>query len=153
MTGKHVLLVEDEEDIQQLVEYNLLKEGYTVTCATTGEQALELTRTEQPDLILLDLMLPAMDGLQVCRNLKKDPSTETIPVVILTAKGEESDILTGFNLGADDYVTKPFSPRVLLARVAAVLRRGGRPAQAKDAVTRLGDLVIDPGRHEVRVQD
>jgi len=149
MAEAHILVVEDEEDIQQLVEYNLLKEGYTVSCAKTGEEGMHLARTEQPDLLVLDLMLPGIDGLEVCRSLKKDPVCDGIPIVMLTAKGEESDIVAGLELGADDYITKPFSPKVLIARIRAVLRRKQKQPVAKDAVIRIHELVIDPGRHEV----
>jgi two-component system alkaline phosphatase synthesis response regulator PhoP len=153
MTATHVLVVEDDEDIQQLVEYNLLKEGFKVTVAENGEEGLRLARAEHPDLLLLDLMLPGMDGLTVCRTLKRDPATARLAVIMLTAKGEEADIVTGLELGADDYITKPFSPKVLLARVRAVLRRRGRPAREKSAIIRVHDIAIDPGRHEVRVGD
>jgi two-component system, OmpR family, alkaline phosphatase synthesis response regulator PhoP len=153
MATTHVLVVEDDEDIQQLVEYNLLKEGFKVSVADSGEEGLRLARSEHPDLLLLDLMLPGMDGLEVCRTLKRDPGTSGLAVIMLTAKGEEADIVTGLELGADDYVTKPFSPKVLLARVRAVLRRRGRPARDKSAVIRIRDIAIDPGRHEVRVGD
>jgi two-component system, OmpR family, alkaline phosphatase synthesis response regulator PhoP len=138
MTEEKILIIEDEEDILALVQYNLLREGYRVSCATSGEDGLQLARTEPPELILLDLMLPGMDGLEVCRALKKGPDTAKIPVIMLTAKGEEADVVAGLELGADDYIPKPFSPRVLIARVRTVLRRlereaedgrqGGRPA-------------------------
>jgi len=153
MAATHVLVVEDDEDIQQLVEYNLLKEGFKVSVADSGEEGLRLARTEHPDLLVLDLMLPGMDGLEVCRTLKRDPSTTGLAVIMLTAKGEETDIVTGLELGADDYITKPFSPKVLLARVRAVLRRRGRPARDKSAVIHIHGIAIDPGRHEVRVGD
>lgn len=151
MSSAHILLIEDDEDIQQLVEYNLLKEGYRVSCTENGEDGLDLVRKEQPDLLLLDLMLPGVDGLQVCRTLKRDPQTAKIAIIMLTAKGEESDVVTGLEMGADDYVPKPFSPKVLMARIRAVLRRREQPSRQKDAVVRIHDLVIDPGRHEVHV--
>jgi two-component system phosphate regulon response regulator PhoB len=151
MSSTHILLIEDDEDIQQLVEYNLLKEGYRVSCTETGEEGLELVGKGQPDLLLLDLMLPGMDGLQVCRTLKRDPQTTKLPIIMLTAKGEESDIVTGLEMGADDYVPKPFSPKVLIARIRAVLRRRGQRSRPKDAIIRIHELVIDPGRHEVRL--
>ncbi len=153
MATTHVLVVEDDEDIQQLVEYNLLKEGFKVSVADSGEEGLRLARSERPDLLLLDLMLPGMDGLEVCRTLKRDPGAAGLAVIMLTAKGEEVDIVTGLELGADDYITKPFSPKVLLARVRAVLRRRGRPAREKSAIIRVHGIAIDPGRHEVRVGD
>jgi two-component system alkaline phosphatase synthesis response regulator PhoP len=152
MPGAHVLVIEDEQDIQQLIEYNLLKDGLTVTCAQTGEEGLRLARSESPDLVLLDLMLPGVDGLEVCRALKRDPASAKIPVVMLTAKGEEADIVKGLELGAEDYITKPFSPKVLVARVHAVLRRRAEPPPDKDEVIRSHEIEIHPGRHEVRVE-
>ena len=124
MSNERIMIVEDEESIQELIKYNLLREGYQVpVCCENGESALESAVTYKPDLILLDLMLPGMDGLTVCRNLKNDPVTKNIPVIMLTAKSEESDIVIGLELGADDYITKPFSPKILTARIRAVLRR------------------------------
>ncbi|NQT86145.1 response regulator [bacterium] len=151
MPKAHILAVDDEEDILELVAYNLMKDGYRVSCVTSGEAALAAAQTRPPDLILLDLMLPGVDGLEVCRLLKRDPATAHIPVVMLTAKGEESDIVAGLELGADDYVTKPFSPRVLAARVKAVLRRGAEQAPEDTAVLRVHDIEICPGRHETLV--
>lgn len=124
MAKERILAVDDEIDLLKLVKYNLENYGYTVDTVTTGEDALEKARNEIPDAIILDLMLPGIEGLEVCRILKNDIRTSSIPVIILTAKGEEADIVTGLELGADDYVTKPFSPRVLLARIKALLRRG-----------------------------
>jgi len=147
-----VLVVDDERDILELVKYNLDKEGYQVTVVATGEDALVATRTKLPDIVILDLMLPGVDGLEVCRRLKADPKTRSIPIVMLTAKGEEADVVTGLELGAADYVTKPFSPRVLTARVRAVLRRGDAVEDAA-ATTRVKDLTIHPGRHQVTVND
>ncbi len=152
MARPRVLVVDDEEDILELVKYNLAKEGFQVDCATTGEDALAAARSKRPDLVILDLMLPGIDGLDVCRRLKKDPKTEPIPVVMLTAKGEEADVVTGLELGADDYVTKPFSPRVLSARVRAVLRRKSQAAPDETAPLAAGDLTIDTQRHEVKVK-
>jgi two-component system phosphate regulon response regulator PhoB len=149
MATGHILIVEDELDIQELLQYNLSREGYTVSCAVTGEEGLRRAQTKPPDLVVLDLMLPGVDGLEVCRRLKKDPASENIPIVMLTAKGEESDIVAGLELGADDYVTKPFSTKVLVARVRAVLRRRSKPLGEKDAIIRIHNLVIDPHRHEV----
>ena len=151
MSQKRILLIEDEKDIAELVRYNLVKEGYAVTHATTGEEGLRLARAEPPGLILLDLMLPGVDGLEVCRALKRDRASETIPIVMLTAKSEESDIVAGLELGADDYITKPFSPKVLVARVRAVLRRRMRPAPQASEAIQVHELAIHPGRHEVRV--
>ena len=151
MTKQHVLVVDDEEDILELVEYNLAKAGFKVAGVTTGEAALEAARTQVPDLVVLDLMLPGVDGLEVCRLLKRDARTWAIPVVMLTAKGEEADVVRGLELGADDYVTKPFSPRVLVARIKAVLRRSPRGALDEAEPLRIHNLVIHPGRHEVLV--
>ncbi|MFH1115287.1 MAG: response regulator transcription factor [Pseudomonadota bacterium] len=152
MKKKKILVVDDEEDILELVKYNLEKDGYRVTCVTTGEQALEIIRSDTPDAIVLDLMLPGQDGLDVCRKLKGAPETSTVPILMLTAKGEDADIVTGLELGADDYVTKPFSPRVLLARIRAVLRRRNKEGEDENSVISIGELTIDPARHEVRVQ-
>jgi two-component system phosphate regulon response regulator PhoB len=136
-----------------LVKYNLANEGHRVRCAETGEEGLDLARSERPELVVLDLMLPGIDGLEVCRALKKDPTTDGIPVIMLTAKGEETDIVAGLELGADDYVVKPFSPKVLAARIRAVLRRRTRPLPDENAVIRISEIVINPGRHEVHVDD
>jgi len=152
MAQESVLVVDDEEDILQLLTYNLAREGYKVGCAATGEEALRVARAELPDLVLLDLMLPGTDGLEVCKLLKSDPRTAGIPIIMLTAKGEEADVVAGLELGAADYVTKPFSPRVLVARVRAVLRRGTAQASDEHAAVKVGELVIDPGRHEVLVR-
>jgi len=149
MVKERILVVDDEEDLLELVNYNLSKEGYRVTCVATGEDALTTARKLLPDLIVLDLLLPAVDGLEVCKRLKSDPTTKHIPVVMLTAKGEEADVVTGLELGADDYMTKPFSPRVLLARVKALLRRRAPEDPDDQEVLRIRDLVIHPGRHEV----
>jgi two-component system alkaline phosphatase synthesis response regulator PhoP len=151
MANEKVLAVDDEEDILELLKFNLSREGYQVLCAESGEQALRLVRSGNPDLIVLDLMLPGIDGLEVTRRLKNDPDTKNIPIVMLTAKGEEADIVTGLELGADDYITKPFSPRILVARVRAVLRRKIKGQPEETSVLRIHDLEIDPGRHEVLV--
>ncbi len=152
MARETILVVDDEEDILDLVEYNLARDGYRVSCAASGEAALKAARTQLPDLVVLDLMLPGVDGLEVCKRLKADARTQHIPVIMLTAKGEEADVVTGLELGADDYISKPFSPRVLAARVKTVLRR--RPAAPEDAkaVIKIHDLLIHPGRHEVLVK-
>ena len=124
MSKERIMIVEDEESIQELIKYNLQREGYLVpVCCENGESALESAVTYKPDLILLDLMLPGVDGLTVCKNLKADPVTKHIPVIMLPAKSEESDVVIGLELGADDYITKPFSPKILTARIRAVLRR------------------------------
>jgi len=143
-----ILIVDDEEDILELVKLALVREGYDVLMAATGEQAVEMAQARQPDLAILDLMLPGIDGLEVCRILKNNPRTEQIPVIILTARSEDSDIVAGLELGADDYMTKPFNSRVLVARVRRVLRK--RVAQNLDrGVVRIHDLTIDPARCEV----
>ncbi len=152
MANEHILVVDDEADILELVEYNLTKAGYRITCAETGEEALKKSSASVPDLVVLDLMLPGMDGLETCRHLKEDQKTRHIPIVMLTAKGEESDIVTGLELGADDYVTKPFSPRVLVARIRAALRRKSEEPLDEKAALRIRDLEIHPGRHEVQVK-
>jgi two-component system alkaline phosphatase synthesis response regulator PhoP len=148
MAREKILVVDDEEDILELVRYNLSKERYHVTSALSGEIALQKAREEHPDLILLDLMLPGLDGLSVCRELKRDPAIGNTPIIMLTAKGEDADIVVGLELGADDYIVKPFSPRVLQARIKAVLRRREHD-EADDALIRIHDLSIYPARHEV----
>ena len=158
MVRQSVLVVEDEEDIRELVSYNLLKEGYQVAGVASGEEALAAVESKPPDLVLLDIMLPNLDGLGVCRKLKDNPRFKAIPIIMLTAKGEESDIVAGLNMGADDYITKPFSPKVLLARVQAVLRRAeaerAAPEDDEDSeVVEVRNLTIHPGRHEVFVEN
>jgi len=151
MPKEHILVVEDEEDILELVRFNLAREGYPVICTTSGEETLRIAGKEHPDLIVLDLMLQGIDGLEVAKILQADSKTKDISIVMLTAKGEEADIILGLELGADDYITKPFSPRILLARVKAVLRRRVKEYPKEDAAIRINDLVIHPGRHEVIV--
>jgi two-component system phosphate regulon response regulator PhoB len=149
-----ILVVEDDTDIQQLVSYNLIKSGFNVTCADTGEEALQLLDREQVDAIVLDLMLPGKDGHEVCRAVRNQEATRALPIIMLTAKSEEDDIVTGLEHGADDYVTKPFSPRVLIARIEAALRRTPEQSPAPDATTGIiscNGMEIHPGRHEVRV--
>src|SRR4030042_1669333 len=149
MPGEKILVVDDEENIRELVRYNLAREGYQVTTVGSGEEALKQAGAKLPNLIVLDLMLPGIDGFDVCRQLKSDPRTAHIPIVMLTVKGEESDIVVGLELGADDYITKPFSPKVLLARIKAVLRRKkSAPIGEADIIT-IGDLVINPNGHEI----
>ncbi len=151
-TAKKILIVDDEEDILEVISYNLSREGYKVICIASGEDALKKIRFELPNLIVLDLMLPGLDGLEVCKELKNGPETSHIPIIMLTAKDEESDIVTGLALGADDYITKPFSPRVLIARVKAVLRRQNKIPSEKEEPVSIHDLYIHPGRHEVKVK-
>jgi two-component system phosphate regulon response regulator PhoB len=151
MSNERILVVDDEEDILELLRFNLTREGYDVSVAASGEQAIDITKKELPHLIVLDLMLPGMDGLEVTKALKNDSETGGIPIVMLTAKGEEADIVTGLELGADDYVTKPFSPRILVARVRAVLRRKQGETPEPLDVVKIHDLVIHAGRREVLV--
>jgi two-component system phosphate regulon response regulator PhoB len=153
MAKKHILVVEDEEDILALIHYNLTREGFRATCACTGEEALTLVKRDPPDLIILDLMLPGIDGLEVCRKLKSLPETREIAIVMVTAKGEEADVVAGLELGADDYVAKPFSPRILIARVRTVLRRREAPEEKADGeeMIQVDELLIHPGRNEVLV--
>lgn len=153
MAQERILIVDDEENILELLEFNLSKEGYKVIPVMSGEEALKDVKSKLPDLILLDLMLPGIDGLEVCKLLKKNTLTENIPIIMLTAKGEESDIITGLELGADDYITKPFSPKVLIARIRMVLRRKSKKIpETSDSISAYG-LVIHPGRHEVLIGD
>ena len=149
---EHIIAIEDEADILEVVAYNLKREGFEVQGVRDGEEGLAAIRRRQPDLVLLDLMLPGIDGLEICRQLKNDQFSKAIPIVMLTAKGEESDIVLGLGMGADDYITKPFSPKELVARVKAVLRRGPLH-EAAGAGQRIiyEDVVIDPARHEVTV--
>lgn len=151
MAKEHILVVEDEEDILALIEYNLRKEGYDVVTSQTGEDALKLADAKPPDLILLDLMLPGADGFEVCRRLSNNPKTQAVPIVMLTAKGEETDIVTGLELGADDYITKPFSPKILIARIRAVLRRVNQETVEEGAPLKIHNIEIHPGRYEVLV--
>lgn len=152
VTKKHIFIVEDEEDILEILRYNLSTSGFTVTTATDGEEALAAIPKSMPDLVILDLMLPGIDGLDICRKLKADPQTAGIPIIMLTARGDESDIVAGLELGADDYITKPFSIKVVIARIRAVLRRKEQPPVDADAPLSIGDLVIDPRRREVQVK-
>jgi two-component system, OmpR family, alkaline phosphatase synthesis response regulator PhoP len=149
MAEQKILVVDDEPAILELVRFNLLREGFTVTTVEEGTKALEVVHAQPPDLLVLDLMLPGIDGLEVCRRLKQDPATRQIPIVMLTAKGEESDIVIGLELGADDYIPKPFSPRVLIARIKAVLRRQSAPVVKSSDDIALGGIVLRPGRVEV----
>ncbi|MDW7773412.1 MAG: response regulator transcription factor [Desulfobulbaceae bacterium] len=153
MSKPNILLVEDDPDIQQLVAYALIKAGMNVSCADRGEDALLLLEREPFAAIILDLMLPGKDGLDVCRTIRALEKTKNIPVIMLTARSDEDDIVAGLNIGADDYVTKPFSPKVLIARIRSVLRRraqvNSRAGQEKYKTISLHGLVIDTGRHEV----
>jgi two-component system phosphate regulon response regulator PhoB len=155
---KNILIVEDDQDIQQLVGYNLIKSGFQVEYADSGEEALDIIKQQFPDLILLDIMLPEMDGIKVCKILRSDNDTAAIPIIMLTAKGEESDIVDGLEIGADDYITKPFSPKILLSRIKAVLRRKVKEEAAPVApergeVIKTENIVINPGRYEVIIEE
>ncbi len=149
---KTVLVVEDEEDILALLHFNLIKAGYDVVCATCGEEGLKQVAIKRPDLILLDLMLPGIDGLEICKRLKSDEDTQEIPIIMLTARGEERDVVQGLEMGADDYVTKPFSVKVLLARVQAVMRRNTEAeAVGQEQELHFDELTIHSGRNQVVV--
>ncbi|MBD3390504.1 MAG: response regulator [Chitinivibrionales bacterium] len=151
MARETVFVVEDEEDIQELITYNLMKEGYHVRGFTNGEDALVQLRNGKSDCIILDIMLPGMDGLEMARAVRNSPGTKHVPIIMLTAKGEEADIVAGLELGADDYIVKPFSPRILVARLRAVLRRKQeRPVEDQRPV-KIHNIEIHPGRHEVMI--
>ena len=152
MSKEKILVVDDEEDILELVRYNLFKNGYQVTCVSSGELAMQKLKEETPHMILLDLMLPGVDGLDVCRSLRSNPATMNIPIIMITAKGEDADIVPGLELGADDYLTKPCSPRVLLARIRAILRRNKQDELDESSVLKTHDIVVNPARHEVLVK-
>lgn len=156
MGKANILVVEDDSDIQQLVSYNLIKSGFNVTCADSGEEALQILDKEQIDLILLDLMLPGKDGMEICTIIRDKNDFAQPPIIMLTAKSEEDDIITGLSCGADDYITKPFSPRVLIARVQAMLRRKQekitREQRPENKSIAIHSMLIHPGRHEVLVE-
>src|SRR5260370_5414988 len=145
--GRRMLIIEDESDVADLLEMGLRKGGFKVSTAADGASGLQKARDDRPDFIILDLMLPKMSGLEVCKILKNDTATSHIPILMLTAKAEEIDRIVGLEFGADDYVIKPFSPREILLRIRAILRRGQTPAESLKA----GPISIDPARHEVRV--
>ncbi len=152
MPRERILIVDDERDIVELVRFNLKREGYQTLVAFSGEEALSMASKDLPDLVVLDLMLPGIDGLEVTRRLRASTSTIDIPIVMLTAKGEESDVVTGLELGANDYISKPFSPRELVARIRGILRRrAGAEKPAAQATVAAGPLSIDAGRHRVTV--
>lgn len=156
MSKSKILVIDDEQDILDLVEYNLKQNGYKVSCVKTGEEALEAARSSKPDLILLDLMLPGVDGFEVCKILKRDSDTNDIPIIMLTAKGEDIDVVTGLELGADDYITKPFSPRVLVARVRSVLRTKKDPIlveKSTDKIISIHEIKIDSRKHVVTINN
>ncbi|MCK4307717.1 response regulator transcription factor [candidate division WOR-3 bacterium] len=150
--SKLVAIVDDEPDIVELITHHLEKEGFKVKGFYDGENLLSYVRKELPDIIILDLMLPGIDGIEVCRSLKYDERTSSVPIIMLTAKGSETDRVVGLELGADDYIVKPFSPRELVARIKAVLRRTTLKEEAPK-ITRIGDLTIDSTKFEVKVKD
>lgn len=153
MSKETILIVDDEEDILELLKVNLSNEGYNILQTMTGEEAIKIAKQSSPDLIVLDLMLPGIDGLEVTKYLRKAEATEDIPIVMLTAKGEESDIVTGLELGANDYISKPFSPRELTARIRAILRRRNRNStEAPVRVRQEGDMIIDRAKHRVTIE-
>lgn len=153
MAKPKILIVEDEPDLLEVMQYNLNREGYKVIACRNGEQGLSRIRTDNPDLVVLDLMLPGMDGLEVCRRVKADPVTRAIPIIMVTARGEESEIVLGLGLGADDYVTKPFRPKELVARVKVVLRRAPLRDEASGERVARGALTVDMVKHEARLGD
>lgn len=154
MANETIMVVDDERDILQLIRYNLEKEGYTVFPYTSGEQALSEAKRQQPHLLILDLMLPGVDGIEVCKQLREAEETKHIPILMVTAKSEEADIILGLEVGADDYITKPFSPKVLIARVRAILRRSRKNplTSSRDPHVHIHDIVIDTIKHEVFVR-
>jgi two-component system alkaline phosphatase synthesis response regulator PhoP len=152
ITKVRVLVVEDDEDVRDLLVRTLEREGYAVSSAQSGEEALRIALKASPSLIILDVMLPGIDGIEVCRQLRADTKTRGVPIVMLTAKSEDVDIVLGLEMGADDYITKPFSTRVLISRLKAVLRRRASAEPDAAAVISVGDISIDPGRHEVTVR-
>ena len=152
MSKESILIVDDEEDILELIQYYLSRNGYSLDTAISGEEALTKAKTKLPNIIILDLMLPGIDGLEVCKILKNDTKTEHIPIIMLTAKGEESDIVSGLELGADDYITKPFSPKVLVARVRRIINRT-KTRDLEKAPVKIHELVIDPSRRQVLIEN
>jgi DNA-binding response OmpR family regulator len=152
-----ILVIEDEQDIQELIEYNLLKQGFKVELSSDGEDGLSKAGEVEPNLIILDIMLPKLDGLSVCKEIRKNPKLDSVPIIMLTAKSEETDIVVGLELGADDYMTKPFSPNELVARVRAHLRRNSRKSgnsettQKNNDLIEHGQIVIDILKHVVKI--
>ncbi len=151
MAQKHLFVVDDEEDIIELINYNMTKEGYKVSCATSGEKVVSTLESLLPDLVILDLMLPGVGGLELCRLIKSNSKVRHIPIIMLTAKTEESDIVIGLGVGADDYVTKPFSPKVLVARIRALLRRTTEKLRDDSTVIKINDMIIDQGKFDVTI--
>jgi len=154
MAHETILVVEDDADILELIAYNLEAQGYQVLRAGNGENGLRQAREKTPDLVLLDIMLPGIDGLEVCRNLKSDKETASLPIIMLTAKSEDSDVISGLELGADDYITKPFSPNILIARIRAILRRKTEAGKStKETILKVQNIQIDVSRHEVLINE
>ena len=153
MSKSTIVVVEDEEDIYEVVRYNLEKEGFHVHGAFSGEISQQKITANQPDLVLLDLMLPGISGLDLCRKLKQQDDTRQIPIIMVTAKTEDSDIVAGLELGAEDYITKPFSPRVLIARVRSVLRRQKIGVIDESNIINFDGILINPGQHKVSIND
>ena len=151
MAKKNILVVEDQEEVQELLCHNLRREGFQVEAVCNGEDGLLLLLRKKPDLVLLDLMLPGMNGLEVCRRIKADPKTQNVPIIMVTAKAEEADVVAGIEMGADDYVTKPFSVRVLVSRVRAMFRRQTGSDYDREEEVRVHDIEISPSRHRIYV--
>ena len=152
MVKKKILVVEDDRDISELISYNLSREGYDIACLYDGSQAVDFVSKRKPDLIILDLMLPEMDGIEICRTLKGEAATKNIPIVMLTAKSEEADVVVGLQMGADDYIPKPFSPKVLVARIKAITRRTADlqvTAGSHDDLRNFGDFKMDLLKHKI----
>ncbi|MDP3791868.1 MAG: response regulator [Candidatus Omnitrophota bacterium] len=152
MPKVRILIVEDEKNIAKLIRYNLEKAGYDCTTVKTGEEAISILEKQAFDLMILDIMLPGIDGFEVCRKIKQYPKTRNMPIIMLTAKGEEVDKIVGLELGADDYMVKPFSPRELVLRIKAILKRGKTDEQKKELIT-IGDISVDIPKHRVTVKN
>ena len=155
MSKEHILIVDDEEDILELIDFNLVREGYKVTGVLTGEDAIKAVQNEHIDLMILDLMLPGIDGFEVTKQIKNSPDIPDVPIVILSAKGEEADVVTGLELGADDYISKPFSPKILIARVRSILRRktdrSAKEPEQEPQQIHIFDIMIDSGKYKVDI--
>ena len=152
MVKKKILVIEDDRDISELISYNLGREGYDIACLYDGSQAVDFVNKRKPDMILLDLMLPEVDGIEICRTLKSDAVTKHIPIIMLTAKSEEADVVVGLQMGADDYIPKPFSPKVLIARIKAITRRTTDlqlTNAAQDNLRSFGDFKLDLLKHKI----
>ncbi len=152
MSVETILVVDDEEDILELIRYNLEREGYKIICAASGEEALKKSVSTPLDLILLDLMLPGIDGLNVARRLKNNKNNRNVPIIMLTAKGDEADIIIGLEMGADDYITKPFSPKILIARIRAAIRKQKKKLYMDTFEISIHDLVINFGMRSVKIK-